>query len=388
VLRSNRIVCKRTTKQPYLLRGLIKCGLCGLTFAGWRPKPPQKDHYYRCNGHQFARGLYGVLGKKCNSKSLNGEYVEQLVWADIEAFLRNPGEILERLRQRFSMQDDERQQRQKELARLKARLEEKSAERERMLGLFRRGRIDDATIDEHLDMIDAEATALQAEIEQAARVLSADERASQLQSAESLLATLRERLAGPISPELKRRIIEILVEKVQADTVERWGVQQSELTIIYRFSQPNKPATLVLPRSVRISSRNRLPETLETIGDHLLRRRLSLKLIQRQIASQLEVSVVGLRNWEANRAQPEVQFMPAILRFLGYNPLPPGRAWAERLVNTRTALGLTQKAAARQIGVGQSTLARWERGEREPKGETLKRVKGILGHGAMMAKTA
>jgi hypothetical protein len=58
----------------------------------------------------------------------------------------------------------------------------------------------------------------------------------QLRSAESLLATLKERLAGPISPDLTRRIIEILVEKVQADTVERWGVQQSELTIVYRFS--------------------------------------------------------------------------------------------------------------------------------------------------------
>lgn len=272
-----------------------------MTFSGTRSKPPQGEHYYRCNGHQFTRGLCSYLGKKCNSKSLNGEYVEQLVWADIESFLRNPGEILERLRQRFSMQDDERQRRQKELAGLKARLEEKTAERERMLGLFRRGRIDDATLDQHLDMIDAEAAGLPAEIEQAARVLSADERASQLQSAESLLATLRERLAGPISPELKRRIIEILVEKIQADTVERWGVQQSELTIIYRFSQPNEPATLVLPRSVRINGRNRLPEKLETIGDHLLRRRLSLKLIQRQVAEHLGGSVASLRNWEANR---------------------------------------------------------------------------------------
>jgi hypothetical protein len=35
----------------------------------------------------------------------------------------------------------------------------------------------------------------------------------------------------------KRRIVEILVERVQADTVERFGVQQSEITIIYRFSQ-------------------------------------------------------------------------------------------------------------------------------------------------------
>jgi site-specific DNA recombinase len=94
VLCSNRIMCRRNTHEPYLLRGLIKCGLCGLTFSGLRMKAPQKDHYYRCNGRQFARGLYGTLGKKCPAKNLNGEYVDRLVWADIEAFLRNPGEIL------------------------------------------------------------------------------------------------------------------------------------------------------------------------------------------------------------------------------------------------------------------------------------------------------
>ena len=85
------------------MRGLIKCGLCGLTYSGLRMKPPQRDHYYRCNGRQQARGLYGISGKKCPARSLNGDYVERLVWADIESFLRNPGEILERLRERVSM---------------------------------------------------------------------------------------------------------------------------------------------------------------------------------------------------------------------------------------------------------------------------------------------
>jgi predicted transcriptional regulator len=60
--------------------------------------------------------------------------------------------------------------------------------------------------------------------------------------------------------------------------------------------------------------------------------------------------------------------MPAIMRFLGYNPLPPPDGWAERLVRCRTVLGLSQKESALRIGVDQCTLARWERGEREPTG--------------------
>jgi hypothetical protein len=28
----------------------------------------QNDHYYRCNGRQQARGLYGIDGRKCPAK--------------------------------------------------------------------------------------------------------------------------------------------------------------------------------------------------------------------------------------------------------------------------------------------------------------------------------
>ncbi len=322
--------------------------------------------------------MYGIGGKKCPAKSLNGEYVERVVWTDIEAFLRNPGEILERLRERLSLQDDERQQREKELEALRARLAQKSAERDRMLGLFRRGRIDDATLDQQLNMIDAEAAGLQAEIEVAARGLNAGDREAQFRTAASLLATLRKRLDGPISLDMKRRIVEVLVEKIEANTVEKWGVQQSEITITYRFSQPNEPVPLVLPRAHRLSSRNRVPEKLETIGDHLLRRRLTLKLLQRQAAERIGVDKTSFRNWETNRSKPQVKYMPAIIRFLGYNPLPPSNGWADRLVQARTALGMSQKEAARQVGVDQCTLARWERGEREPTGKFAARAERFL----------
>jgi DNA-binding XRE family transcriptional regulator len=74
-------------------------------------------------------------------------------------------------------------------------------------------------------------------------------------------------------------------------------------------------------------------------------------------------------HWENNRSKPGVSYMPAIIRFLGYDPQPPSETWAERLVQGRKTLGLTQSAAAVRIGVDQGTLARWERGEREPDGK-------------------
>jgi len=70
--------------------------------------------------------------------------------------------------------------------------------------------------------------------------------------------------------------------------------------------------------------------------------------------------------------------MPAIIVFLGYNPLPQGMTYAERLVRHRTSLGLSQEASARRIGVDPSTLARWERGERVPKGAAAARTERLL----------
>jgi transcriptional regulator with XRE-family HTH domain len=144
------------------------------------------------------------------------------------------------------------------------------------------------------------------------------------------------------------------------------------------LSQPNEPAALVLPRAHRLCSRQNPPEKLETIGDHLLRHRLVLKLLQRQVAEQIGADVCSLRNWEANRTKPAVEFMPAVIRFLGYNPLPPGTTWAERLVSGRKALGISQKESARRLGVDQSTMARWERGEREPAGNLALKARKFL----------
>src|ERR1700716_4113386 len=95
---------------------------------------------------------------------------------------------------------------EKELQRLKGILEQKTGERERMLALFRRARINEATLDKHLDEIETETAELNVAIERETRALSTGDRTKQLNSAEALLTQLRKRLKGPISQEMKRRI--------------------------------------------------------------------------------------------------------------------------------------------------------------------------------------
>jgi len=61
-LKAHMLFGVRSAKNEYLLRGLIKCGLCGLTYIGTasnRDDRPgaNREFYYRCNGHAFPVGL-------------------------------------------------------------------------------------------------------------------------------------------------------------------------------------------------------------------------------------------------------------------------------------------------------------------------------------------
>ena len=137
---------------------------------------------------------------------------------------------------------------------------------------------------------------------------------------------------------------------------------------------------LVLPQSYSSGQVVRIPVWPQTVGDHIRKRRLGLKMLQREVAEQLGVEKTSVFNWEANTSAPEVRFMPAIIDFLGYDPLPQANTLAEHLVRHRTSLGLSQKQSAEHMGVDQGTLAKWEQGKREPAGTFLGLVKQFLGN--------
>ncbi len=120
------------------------------------------------------------------------------------------------------------------------------------------------------------------------------------------------------------------------------------------------------------------PQVLATIGDHLLKRRLDLGLLQREVAERLGADTCSVTNWELNRTSPALKFIPALVRFLGYLPFPAGDTLAEQLVAYRTARGLSQGATARLLGVDPATLSRWERGLRVPTGRYARRLQTAI----------
>jgi DNA-binding XRE family transcriptional regulator len=122
------------------------------------------------------------------------------------------------------------------------------------------------------------------------------------------------------------------------------------------------------------------PKELKSLGDHIRKRRLDLGLFQKQVAEQIGVSEATIYNWERNETQPQIHQLPEIICFLGYNPLPAPESLTENLHAARKALGLTQRAMAKQLGVDPTTLGEVGKGE----GASFETGRAILAEQALV----
>ena len=124
------------------------------------------------------------------------------------------------------------------------------------------------------------------------------------------------------------------------------------------------------------------PKQLKTLGDHLRKRRLDLALTQKDVADRLGADEASVWNWEKNRSNPSLRFVPGIIDFLGYQPddTKP-ESLGQRIVAFRRLRGLTQKELARQMGVNPSTIANWEREEPHLSQSLGERLDAMFGNG-------
>ena len=108
------------------------------------------------------------------------------------------------------------------------------------------------------------------------------------------------------------------------------------------------------------------PKEINTLGDHIRKRRFDLGLLQREVAGQIGVDEATIYNWERQRNQPEIWFIAPIIGFLGYCPFPEPIGLPERLSFFRKRQGLSQKVFARTLGIHPATLGGWETGRHQP----------------------
>lgn len=241
---------QRNAKRKYLLRGLAKCAHCGLTYIGtaWTTRGGIPRIRYICNGKHQGRAIFGDKVGKCSSMTINGD-LEDRIWKDIERFLRSPGEVLRELKAQSRGHELELRRSVGEVQGLRQALEAKGGEHDRILGLYRRGRIDDTALDGQLDQIEQEKAQLRGRIrELEAGANGAQTAQRRLESTETLLQELAGRLDQPMTWELKRQLVELMVAGIRVETKTFDGVPEAEATVSYCFGLPG----------IAIDNRNRV----------------------------------------------------------------------------------------------------------------------------------
>lgn len=109
------------------------------------------------------------------------------------------------------------------------------------------------------------------------------------------------------------------------------------------------------------------PMSLITIGDHIKKRRLTLNLYQKDVATQIGVTEEAVYNWENNHKKPKVHLLPKIIEFLGYVPFnSSGSTIVEKMVTYRKKHGLSQRKLAEFLKIDKTTIRDWEINRQKP----------------------
>jgi DNA-binding transcriptional regulator YiaG len=124
---------------------------------------------------------------------------------------------------------------------------------------------------------------------------------------------------------------------------------------------------------------NDYPKEINTLGDHIRKRRLDLGLRQTDVGRFIGVSKLMACHWETHCYQPSVRQIPKIIEFLGYMPYKTPRSFGQWLKQCRQSVGLTLKQLARALSIDESTITGWERGEHQPISSSLNIIKSFFG---------
>jgi transcriptional regulator with XRE-family HTH domain len=104
-----------------------------------------------------------------------------------------------------------------------------------------------------------------------------------------------------------------------------------------------------------------------------------LGLLQKDAAAQIGVDTATVTNWELGHTELEERFIPALIAFLGYNPLPEARSPGELVHRARLARGLSIRALADLAGVDEASVSYVEKGNPRVYPRVGRRVWKVLG---------
>lgn len=125
----------------------------------------------------------------------------------------------------------------------------------------------------------------------------------------------------------------------------------------------------------------------KTVGEHIKYERVRRGLRQKDLALATNAGLWTVITWERHNAEPSVKFIPALIKWLGYDPFPVGETFGEKVKWKRKKVGLTRKAMAKQLRLNYSSVEQWEHDVCRPNEENKKKLEDVVGAIEEMAAT-
>jgi len=213
---------RRAEPGAWLLRGLVKCGPCGVGTSchKMRGRNGTWHRYYYCHNHDPVRA--GGQDRRCPERNIRADALDEFVFGQIRAALLNPALLLageQAIAVHAPAPDD--QLLAAELARLDRRLQAARGEHNRLIDLYQTGLIDMPELHRRATAI----TARQHELEHKRTSLTAQRadlaRGNRLRRGVEHFAARVTAVIDQLNPAQRQELLRLLIEDVQ---VTGWHV--------------------------------------------------------------------------------------------------------------------------------------------------------------------
>jgi site-specific DNA recombinase len=214
---------RRAEPGAWLLRGLVKCGPCGVGTSchKMRGRNGTWHRYYYCHNHDPLRA--GGQDRRCPERNIRADALDEFVFGQIRAALLDPGLLLageQAIAVHAPTPDD--QLLATELARLDRKLEAARGEHRRLIDLYQAGLIDMPELQRRAAAI----TARQRELDHKRASLAAERadlaRGNRLRQGIEGFAARVAAVIDQLDPTQRQNLLRLLIEDVQ---VTGWHIQ-------------------------------------------------------------------------------------------------------------------------------------------------------------------
>lgn len=366
------IMPKFIKRRSYLLRGLIRCGLCGHTYVGtYYKRKAGNSIYYVCN----AKNTRGVTPEPCKGQTLRGEWIESLVWEDCLRYIKQPDVIAVDEDCRYLQSSDDIK---KEIDAATAQLKQLDQERQTVISLCRQGIITAADLDGQLSEITEKQNTLQQTLDGLNRqnLVTKEDAEKRVKEIADILDGFRQQLqsGGELSFDAKQGIIRTLVKQITVHTELQPGAERDiptvRVCIDYNFTLLSAKTAMLDPyRQARGWNMPALERG--TLAYKIRENRINAGLTIKRLAELSGVTACTIGAAEHGKSIPNLANIAAIAAALNIPSYVfteadkmPEETLLQRLDKARVMRCLSWPALAKDIGVDVAELCKFKQGRK------------------------